>query len=243
MPADTRTLSLGALQMATGNDNNNWGDNFNSDILAVLERAHCGVASRAVTGGTLDLSGNPPPTAVTQVLDYFQIFTGSLTSDLTVVLPNKPKSWKFHNRTNGNNFNILLKTPNMAAAAINIPEGTIKEVYCDGADGLFRSDHAEIGIVEDHPSGPVPGYMECAGQAVSRTRFPELFAKIGIAWGAGNGSTTFNVPNLFDTGRFRRSRSSTAAVGTYQGNQLTAHNHSASLGGSTDTASGHNHTG
>jgi microcystin-dependent protein len=241
MPADTRTLSLGALQMATGNDNNNWGDNFNSDILAVLERAHCGVASRAVTGGTLDLSGNPPPTAVSQVLDYVQIFTGTLTSDLTVVVPNKPKSWTFVNRTGGAPI-MLVKTPN--GAAISIPQGTEKLVVCDGGDNLLRSDRNDVGTIVDFAgAAQPPGFIECDGTELVRARFPDLFAKIGTTWGAGNGSTTFNLPNLKDTGRFRRSRSAAVTVGTYQANQFTAHNHSASLGGSTDAQGAHNHGG
>lgn len=40
------------------------------------------------------------------------------------------------------------------------------------------------------------GYLECNGQAVSRTQYPELFTAISIVYGAGNGTTTFNVPDL-----------------------------------------------
>ncbi len=40
------------------------------------------------------------------------------------------------------------------------------------------------------------GYLACDGAAVSRTTFAALFALIGTTFGAGNGSTTFNVPNL-----------------------------------------------
>ena len=41
-----------------------------------------------------------------------------------------------------------------------------------------------------------PGWLACAGQAVSRTTYARLFAAIGTTWGAGDGSTTFNVPDL-----------------------------------------------
>lgn len=41
-----------------------------------------------------------------------------------------------------------------------------------------------------------PGWLACEGQAVSRTTYAELFAAIGTTWGAGNGTTTFNVPDL-----------------------------------------------
>ncbi len=46
------------------------------------------------------------------------------------------------------------------------------------------------------------GWMECDGRALSRTIFVELFNKIGTAFGAGDGISTFNIPDL--RGRFIR---------------------------------------
>lgn len=40
------------------------------------------------------------------------------------------------------------------------------------------------------------GFLSCDGTAVSRTGNPLLFAAIGTTWGSGDGSTTFNLPNL-----------------------------------------------
>jgi microcystin-dependent protein len=46
-------------------------------------------------------------------------------------------------------------------------------------------------------SGTAPaGWLLCSGQAVSRTSFVDLFNVIGTTFGAGDGSTTFNVPDL-----------------------------------------------
>jgi microcystin-dependent protein len=45
------------------------------------------------------------------------------------------------------------------------------------------------------------GWLECDGRAVSRTMFPDLFNAIGTTYGAGDGSTTFNLPNYSD-GKF-----------------------------------------
>ena len=42
------------------------------------------------------------------------------------------------------------------------------------------------------------GYLLCNGAAVSRTTYADLFAAIGTTWGKGDGSTTFNLPNLTD---------------------------------------------
>ena len=40
------------------------------------------------------------------------------------------------------------------------------------------------------------GWLECDGSAVSRTTYADLFTAIGTTHGAGDGSTTFNVPDL-----------------------------------------------
>ena len=73
------------------------------------------------------------------------------------------------------------------------------------------------------PAGAVPtgciahfhtvpdGWLLCNGAAVSRTKYANLFAVIGTKYGAGNGSTTFNVPNL--AGRFLESTTNASEVG------------------------------
>jgi microcystin-dependent protein len=40
------------------------------------------------------------------------------------------------------------------------------------------------------------GFLLCDGSSVSRTTYADLFALIGTTYGAGNGTTTFNLPNL-----------------------------------------------
>lgn len=53
------------------------------------------------------------------------------------------------------------------------------------------------GIVFDYAgTAPPAGYLLCAGQAVSRTTYAALFTAIGTTHGAGDGSTTFNLPDL-----------------------------------------------
>ena len=42
------------------------------------------------------------------------------------------------------------------------------------------------------------GWLLCDGSAVSRTTYAALFAVIGTTYGSGDGSTTFNVPDLVD---------------------------------------------
>lgn len=79
------------------------------------------------------------------------------------------------------------------------------------------------------PDAP-SGWLLCDGAAYSRQTFAGLFGQIGTTWGAGDGSTTFNVPNLTD--RFIRASGAQgvgatggAASVTLSTGQLPAHNH------------------
>lgn len=55
------------------------------------------------------------------------------------------------------------------------------------------------GIVQAFAGATTPqGWLLCDGSAVSRTDYADLYAVIGDTYGAGDGSTTFNLPNLVD---------------------------------------------
>lgn len=58
-----------------------------------------------------------------------------------------------------------------------------------------------------------PGWLICNGSAVSRTTYAKLFSIWGTTWGEGDGSTTFNLPNL--DGRFLEGTTDIAKVGQY----------------------------
>jgi len=62
---------------------------------------------------------------------------------------------------------------------------------------------------------PPAGWLLCNGQAVSRTSFSSLFASIGVLYGVGDGSTTFNLPDYRDS--FPRGAVNDAARGTTGG--------------------------
>jgi microcystin-dependent protein len=62
---------------------------------------------------------------------------------------------------------------------------------------------------------PAAGWLMCDGSAVLRSAYPNLFAVISTRFGAGDGSTTFNLPNLQD--RVPVGASGTKAVGSAGG--------------------------
>ncbi|WP_395599133.1 phage tail protein [Pseudomonas sp. A1437] len=76
------------------------------------------------------------------------------------------------------------------------------------------------------------GWLACNGAAISRTAFAGLFARIGTHYGAGDGTTTFNVPDMrglfpraFDDGR---GVDPGRAFGSFQDMALHSHAHTAS---------------
>jgi microcystin-dependent protein len=84
------------------------------------------------------------------------------------------------------------------------------------------------------------GYLTCDGSAVSRATYAALFAAIGVTNGAGDGSTTFNLPNM--TGNFLMG-AGTTAPGTVGGSatwQPSTHSH-APLDSNSDASGFHLH--
>ena len=78
------------------------------------------------------------------------------------------------------------------------------------------------------------GWLECDGSAVSRTTYADLFAVIGTTFGEGDGSTTFNLPDL--RGEFVRGwdhgRGADVGreLGTAQGDEFRTHSHRVEIG-------------
>lgn len=62
---------------------------------------------------------------------------------------------------------------------------------------LGAVDGTPLGTILINTTETIPdGYLECNGQAVSRTTYKDLFSIIGTTYGVGDGSTTFNVPDM-----------------------------------------------
>jgi len=72
-------------------------------------------------------------------------------------------------------------------------------------------------------STPPAGWLACNGGTVSRTLYAALFAAIGVTYGAGDGATTFTLPDLRDD--FIRGASGSRAVGTRASDTTRSHSH------------------
>jgi microcystin-dependent protein len=100
--------------------------------------------------------------------------------------------------------------------------------------GFSQTISAEVanspGTLIYHSANTAPtGYIKANGAAVSRTTYADLFTAIGTTYGAGDGSSTFNVPDL--RGEFMRSWDDARGIdngrnfGSSQADELKAHTH------------------
>src|SRR5210317_2464163 len=87
-------------------------------------------------------------------------------------------------------------------------------------------------IVPWSDSSVPAGFLECNGAAVSRSTYADLFAIVGTTYGAGNGSTTFDLPDLQDNVAVGKSGTK-ALASTGGANTVTS---TGNVGGSTANA-------
>lgn len=140
---------------------------------------------------------------------------GTALAGNTTLLPEAPSDGKTYGRKNANWAEV--------AAGDSTPPGTV----------IFYAKNS-----------PPTGYLKANGAVVSRTTYAALFAAIGTTFGAGDGSTTFALPDL--RGQFVRgwvdngTVDSGRAFGSGQAHAYLNHAHTAF--GSTGTTGAHTHT-
>lgn len=126
-----------------------------------------------------------------------------------------------------------------ALAAGEIIAGEIVNIKYDGTQfQLFSQQTTPTGSVTPYIGASAPGgWLLCDGSAVSRTTYASLFTLASTTYGAGDGSTTFNLPDL-------RSR---LPLGTGTGTKITTFSSRASnvitVTGLTNTANNEFQTG
>ena len=87
---------------------------------------------------------------------------------------------------------------NSQQPALNDTNLNLMQTYIENAiNAQVAGDTLPIGCIVPFTSDVVPeNWLLCNGQAVSRTDYALLFSIIGTSYGVGDGSTTFNLPDL-----------------------------------------------
>ncbi|ARQ45728.1 tail fiber protein [Oxalobacter formigenes] len=99
--------------------------------------------------------------------------------------------------------NLSLEEGDIAGAGhwleLQYDEALDKWVLQNPAKGITPSSGVPVGTIEYFAMVTSPaGYLKANGAAVGRETYPELYATIGTTFGEGDGSSTFNLPDLID---------------------------------------------
>ena len=100
-------------------------------------------------------------------------------------------------RNEDNNSNGV--HPAGAIVRMNITAQDMREIRDHSKTIADKYSALPAGSLVPYAGATIPTlFLLCDGRAVSRTTYASLFSAIGTAWGAGDGSTTFNIPDLRD---------------------------------------------
>lgn len=127
------------------------------------------------------------------------------TGRLFIGTPNGTLTWGGNNILTAANYNSYA-LPLSGGTLTGVVNGVTPPVGDDSKKlattefvNTKASAAAPTGVVQAFAGKTIPrGWLLCDGSAVSRTNYAALYAVIGTTYGAGNGSTTFNLPNLVD---------------------------------------------
>lgn len=124
------------------------------------------------------------------------IISGTLSSNVNLIFPSWIKSWIVHNNCTGN-FTITCRTA--AGAGVVVIPGLVSRLFCDGvniSDETYNPNNDMVGMVSYFAMNSAPeGWLIADGRPVSRIAYARLFSRVGTIYGAGNGISTFNLPD------------------------------------------------
>lgn len=245
-------------------------NNTNSDIASALT-ASLAKDGQTVPTANLPMGGFKHTNVATasNLTDYARadqvqngalMWLGSVSGTNTVTATTTPAITSY---TAGQSFRMLVAGTNTGAVTLNINGlgaknvfyqgvalvgyellvGAVYELVYDGTQFQVTTPIEIAGEVKAFGGATVPtGYLLCAGQAVSRTTYARLFGVIGTTYGTGDGSTTFNVPDLRGRAVFGKDdMNGSAASRVTNGNSGITGTNLGAAGGS-ELLHGHSHT-
>jgi len=198
---ETSTNLIYALTGTSWGEAGNWqamGTNFNPDGITLTKT---GTTVSVRTGGlsALHFSADSIGTGLTR--------TGTSNQVLRIAQPTSELTFTGNQLSIANagvtNAKLANVSTNTVKGRIASGTGVPSDISLDTFSTVLSTFLAvamppvPTGTILDYAGSSIPsGYLECDGNPHSRTTYAGLFAVIGVTWGSGNGSTTFNVPDL-----------------------------------------------
>lgn len=197
------TPAKGYDLIVTGTRSGLWGGDLNTNVFTIIDNNLGGLVTKTLSSSDVTLSATEAQNGIVRLI-------GTLSADVIVTTP-CIGSWYVENLTSGN-FRVAFQFTAGVGSAVIPPQGTRSAIISDGTNGLrFGASNLMPGTIIDYagaattlPPWMAGEYLFCDGSAISRTTYSALFQAISTIWGVGNGSTTFNVPDLRGRATFGR---------------------------------------
>lgn len=160
----------------------------------------------------------------------------------------------------GGLLDSAVTTAKIANLAVTNAKIAANAIDFNKLDSYLQASIMPVGMISPFAgyTPPNSAWMMCYGQALNRTTYAGLFSVIGGSYGAGDGSTTFNLPDLRgrvaagydDMGGVRANRLNNVAIGWWMGaaggaevhalsiNEMPAHSHSFNINSRDYSGSG-----
>ena len=159
----------------------NTGNAQDNERYTLQLRSHAKLGTSATYGSNVTLGFNTNNTAANASIVFYGAGTGANIGDKS--------GFRFVDKTQKDLVPIAANT---VLQSITGPSSTT-------AASQTAAPLIPVGSVMVWPHNSTPsGWLQCDGSAVSRTTYAGLFGRIAEVWGAGNGTTTFNIPNFKD---------------------------------------------
>ena len=232
----------GGTKIETGLDVNSNGILDLGEVIISLTRYAC--------NGTNGITSNPTSHIILVGTNYFspEYLKVNVGDTVKFVWVNGIHSTTSVATSGNDSWNVILSSSNQQyQEVINNSGNHPFSDQVSGITGLITTLDNGLtppGTISAFAGNTIPvGWKICDGSAISRTSYNGLFTAIGIKWGQGDGSSTFNLPDL--RGRFLRGVDGSAGndpdanartalyiggnignnVGSYQSDELKAHKH------------------
>lgn len=252
--SDPTTTNRSLYVPTRGSNVGAWDTPINANFTAI-DTLFGGVTSIAVSSSNVTLNTSQSQNAIIRL-------TGTLSANIDIIFPTVAAIYTVENLTTGGYY---VRCKMASGNAIGIPQGVPTQVFTDGTDTKFWNPPMP-GTYWDYAGSAVPSWItactvlpwvSCDGSAVSRTTYAYLYSILGTTWGAGDGSTTFNLPDLRNRARVSVGGSRLTAagsgidgavVGSVGGaqsvslSQANLPNVTLSVSGTTNTTGNHTHT-
>jgi len=275
--SSTYSTNLAIELLGSGDQAGNWGTTTNSNLGTLVEQAISGYVTQAMADSDQTLTMTPGASATPRNMTIECTGTLTAARSL-IVPTNKKLYFVYNNTSGGYAITVKVNAgtgvsiPNGYKAAlvcngtdVVIAENYLLSPYLGGtptaptasagtsttqiATTAFVQAAGLTGEIKMWGVASAPsGYLICDGSAVSRTTYAALFAVYGTTFGAGNGTTTFNIPNFSGkmpigvNGTYTLASTGGSATTTLVEANVPTHTHTFSATtGSNNSSLTHNH--